>query len=209
MGVDETRYRSIIGHMSRPRTVTDVEVFEALRAVVAEVGPAAWTLRQVSTRVGLSAPTLVQRFGTKRGLLAAFLTDEADRVPEAFLGPKSHPDPLAKLEQALLVAVDDVEGDIRAAARLGALRQMAAADPEMRGFVRRAARLRRKGIRKWLKRATKKRQLRRSTRTRALARAVEVAVEGALVTGALHSPGSLRRWVRRSIRRTVKPARKG
>lgn len=55
----------------RRRTVHDREVLAAVARIAAQQGPHAFTLADVSAEVGLSPGTLIQRFGTKRGLLLA------------------------------------------------------------------------------------------------------------------------------------------
>jgi AcrR family transcriptional regulator len=67
--------------MARPRLVDDDAILDATRRVLAEVGPAKLTLAAVGARVGLAPPTLMQRFGNKRGLLLA----SAARSPQLVL----------------------------------------------------------------------------------------------------------------------------
>src|SRR5881409_1718265 len=57
--------------LARPRLVSDDAILEATRQVLAESGPVKLTLATVGARVGLAPPTLMQRFGSKRGLLLA------------------------------------------------------------------------------------------------------------------------------------------
>ena len=57
--------------MARPRLVSDDVILDATRQVLAELGPVKLTLAAVGARVGLAAPTLVQRFDSVRGLLLA------------------------------------------------------------------------------------------------------------------------------------------
>lgn len=76
--------------MTRPRTVSDESILDATLTVVQRVGPARVTLAAVAAEVGLSAATLVQRFGTQRDLLLAAdrqaieaWVSSLDRVTEA------------------------------------------------------------------------------------------------------------------------------
>src|SRR4051794_39681093 len=55
----------------RPRGVEDAVILRAAVEVISRVGPAGFTLAAVAGEVGLVAGTLVQRFGSKRGLLLA------------------------------------------------------------------------------------------------------------------------------------------
>src|SRR5215831_8245675 len=58
----------------RPRTVSDDQIFAATARAVTRLGPTRLTLADVADEVGLSAAALVQRFGSKRGLLLAFVS---------------------------------------------------------------------------------------------------------------------------------------
>jgi AcrR family transcriptional regulator len=189
--------------MSRPRSVSDRRIFEALREVLGAVGPVEWTLQNLADRAGLTPPTLVQRFGSKRALLAAYLADSADATPKSFRSTSPDGDVLARLETALLEEIGGGDADPAHVAHHLALRQLAAADAELRPLVRRAARRRRKAIRKLLREAIDAGQLRRSTRVRKLARAVEVTAEGAVATWAVHRTRPLPAWLRRDLRRAL------
>lgn len=70
--------------MARPRSVDDEVVLDAVRVVLAQVGPAGLTLAAVGKVAGLAPATLVQRFGSKRGLLLASAERSADMVRRAY-----------------------------------------------------------------------------------------------------------------------------
>lgn len=57
--------------MPRPRTVDNATIFTAAATVMRREGPAKLTLARIASEAGLAAPTLVQRFGSKAGLLRA------------------------------------------------------------------------------------------------------------------------------------------
>jgi len=59
--------------MPRVKTISDDEVLDRALAVLLERGPHRFTLPDVSRAVGLSPSTLIQRFGSKRGLMDAVL----------------------------------------------------------------------------------------------------------------------------------------
>jgi AcrR family transcriptional regulator len=65
----------------RPRGVDDAVILRAAVEVIGRVGPAKLTLAAVADEVGLVPGTLVQRFGSKRGLLLA-LAERAVRDAE-------------------------------------------------------------------------------------------------------------------------------
>ncbi len=59
--------------MARPRKIADVDVVEAVAALIARDGPNALTFSSASAVTGLSPATLVQRYGTRDALLRAGL----------------------------------------------------------------------------------------------------------------------------------------
>ena len=62
----------------RPRLASDADILAGALRAITRLGPVRLTLAEVAREVGLSAPTLVQRFGSKRGLLLAL----AKQAPE-------------------------------------------------------------------------------------------------------------------------------
>lgn len=56
--------------MARPRTITDERLLTAAGVAISRLGPA-FTLADVAREAGVAAGTLVQRFGSKHGLLVA------------------------------------------------------------------------------------------------------------------------------------------
>lgn len=59
--------------MARPRKISDVDVVEAVAALLARDGPAALTFAAASDATGLSPATLVQRYGSRDAMLQAAL----------------------------------------------------------------------------------------------------------------------------------------
>src|SRR5690606_26927491 len=67
--------------MARPRTVSDEAILDAAFAVMQRGGgPEALTFASVGKEAGLSPATLVQRFGTRAGLLRAALLRLWDKL---------------------------------------------------------------------------------------------------------------------------------
>ena len=69
----------------RPRGIDDAAILRATVDVIGRVGPVGLTLAAVASEVGLVPGTLVQRFGSKRGLLLA-LAERAAEDADALLG---------------------------------------------------------------------------------------------------------------------------
>jgi AcrR family transcriptional regulator len=64
----------------RPRSVSDASILEATARMISRVGPVRLTLADVGEEVGLAPATLLQRFGSKRGLLLALVEQSVDAV---------------------------------------------------------------------------------------------------------------------------------
>ena len=91
--------------MPRPRTASDAEILEGAIRAISRVGPGRLTLTEVGREVGLSPATLLQRFGSKRGLLLALAEHAATSIDECFDAARRAADsPLG----ALLVAATDM-----------------------------------------------------------------------------------------------------
>jgi AcrR family transcriptional regulator len=88
----------------RPRGIDDAAILRATIDVIGREGPAGLTLAAVAGEVGLVPGTLVQRFGSKRGLLLA-LAERSANEAGVLLGRAraEHPSALAALA-ALIVA---------------------------------------------------------------------------------------------------------
>jgi AcrR family transcriptional regulator len=77
-------YTMQANRMPRARTVPDDAVLAAAARVVRRSGPAGFTLAAVGEEAGLSAATLVQRYGSKRALLLAVAETGLDAIGSAF-----------------------------------------------------------------------------------------------------------------------------
>lgn len=134
--------------MARPRTIPDDEVFAAIRRLLAEGGEKAVAFSSVGRATGLAAPTLVQRYGSREGMLRAALAAAWDGLDtatqraeaEAPLNPKG----AAALLKALgggpgelrLLAVDFRDPDLRARAEAWRARVIAALATRLGGGSR-------------------------------------------------------------------------
>src|SRR5258708_35209745 len=82
--------------MSRVKVTPDADVLTATIRVISRVGPTRLTLADVAADAGLAPATLLQRFGSKRGLLLAVAEQSMAGVGECFArGRGAHRSPLA------------------------------------------------------------------------------------------------------------------
>jgi AcrR family transcriptional regulator len=69
--------------MARPRRISDEDVLAGALKVMFRNGPAEFTLAAVAAEAGIAPPTLVQRFGDKRGLLLRALAQDNEAFAAA------------------------------------------------------------------------------------------------------------------------------
>lgn len=197
-------YRALA--MPRPKTVDDDAVLDAALAVVGRVGPGGLTLSAVGDEVGLSAATLVQRFGSKRDLLLAVAARGADRGGEALReSARRHRSPLRALVVGLGTMTAGVETPEAFANHLAFL-QTDLADPAFHEHALRHARGMRDEIAALLEAAVEAGEI-APCDVRRLASAVQSAYNGAMITWAVHRRGRLETWVRREVETLLDPRR--
>jgi len=194
--------------MARPRTVSDAEILMALHAVVGRLGPVRMTLADVASEVGLSAATLVQRFGSKRGLLLAFARAGAETADQCFIGVRArHASPLDALIAAATLMTQSMGSPEELANGLAFL-QIDIGDREFRKYALESFEKTHAGYRALLEDAVKAGEL-KPCDTSKLAHAVSAVAGGSLIAWAVWQRGSAERWVRRDLETLLAPHRKG
>src|ERR687892_59076 len=114
----------------RPRTKDDATILDAAGRIISRMGPAKFTLADIAREVGLSAATLVQRFGSKRGLMLALAGSARDSVEACFAAVRAaNPSPLNALLAAATEMTKCVESPDEMANHLAFL-QTDLSDPE-------------------------------------------------------------------------------
>jgi AcrR family transcriptional regulator len=185
--------------MARPRTVDDEAVLAAASQVVNRVGPSRLTLQRVADEVGLSAPTLVQRFGSKRGLLLAMGDQAAAGWPEVFAAARARTQsPLDSLVGALVDLTSHVATP-EAMANSIAFLQIDLSDPEFHERAVASMRRMRDLMAELLAEAVEAGELGPGTDTVALADSVMNAYNGALISWAIFREGRLADRLRREL----------
>lgn len=177
-----------------PRTgpvVSDERVFAAIVDVISDVGPAELTLARIGERAGLTAGALVQRFGSKQGLLAAFAARSVENVRAVFTdAARRHP------ADAWAAAVDGLVRlslglrDRRAFANHLAWFALELADDELRPLATTHHR-------------SVQAELARLLGSAAAARQLRAFHQGALLLWAVEGRGDLEPFLRRELRRAV------
>jgi AcrR family transcriptional regulator len=189
--------------MPRKKTLPDAEVLAAAGRVLADLGPRRFTLADVAQEAGLSAATLVQRFGSKRALLLAFAAHAADQARQPFDECAETAEPLLALRRALLLA-SRATTDRRELAHSVAFLLEDLSDDELRAHAARHALSTESSIRELLDLAVRLGQLRANDTAR-LARALQAAWNGAWIQWGIRGRGSLTGWIAAVIDTVLDP----
>lgn len=166
----------------RPRTVSDEQIILATMKVAGKVGPRDLTLAKVAKVAGVSPATLMQRFGSKRGLLLAMARSAV-----------SHEDPyLAEYRRTSRTALEALRRYLLCFAELAsspkeyannlAFLHIDLTDPEFYRYLRQVSEVQERSVRTLVEEAMAAKQLARGN--------------AGVVTGLLLSivSGSLMRW---------------
>jgi AcrR family transcriptional regulator len=190
----------------RPRTVPDEQILGAAHRAMSRLGPAKLTLAAVATEAGLSAATLVQRFGSKRGLMLALWAGAVDGIDACFamLRP-AHPSPLA----AVLAAATEMSRHTKSPEEMAnhlAFLQIDLSDPEFHRNMLAMSRRTEDGYRALLDEAIAAGELIRCDTGR-LARAINAMAGGSLIGWAVFREGPAEKWVERDVETLLEPYR--
>lgn len=186
----------------RPLTVSTADILAATTRVVGRRGLARLTLADVSVEVGLAPATLVQRFGSKRGLLLAVAAEtSADVAGKLETARRAAGSPLEALHAALAAIVADIDRPETLANHL-ALLQMDLSDPEFHRHALDHWRAMHEGIRTLIEDAMRAGELAGCDPGR-LAEAVRVTFDGAQINWAIHPQGPLERRLRAEVEFTL------
>jgi AcrR family transcriptional regulator len=167
--------------------MSDTDVLAAAARAVAANGLPNLTLATVAREAGLSPATLVQRFGSKRGLLLALAERSAPGVPESFERARataSTGSPLAVLH----VAMAGFAGGVRSRGELAnhlTFLHMDLTDPQFHIHARAHAEAMNGEIAALLTEAVAAGELTAEADVERLARAVLVTFNGSMITWAL------------------------
>jgi AcrR family transcriptional regulator len=189
----------------RPRKVSDSQLFAATHSVMSSVGPRELTLAVIAKEAGVTAAVLVQRFGSKRGLLLALSAKYSDGAGEFIQAlAKQHASPLAAL-RAYADCMAGMAASPAALARSLAYLQIDMTDPDFRRHLVKQARATRAGLRRLVEAALEAGELDRSARPRQLARTIETVLSGSMITWGFYREGNAARWMRADLDAVLAP----
>jgi AcrR family transcriptional regulator len=182
--------------MGRHPIASEGQVVDAAVRVISRRGLAQLTLAEVASEAGLAAPTLIQRFGSKRGLLLAIARKSEGRIAQQFASVESSP--LEALVDGLAGMAGPTQTPGEIANHLSFL-QLDLTDPEFRALAQAHSRAFQRAVAVLLEQAVAAGEI-PSGDTDQLAHSVQVAFSGTLVQWAIDGSGSLADALRREIR---------
>jgi AcrR family transcriptional regulator len=190
----------------RPRTKDDATILDAAGRIISRMGPAKFTLADVAREVGLSAATLVQRFGSKRGLMLALAGSARDSVEACFAAVRTaNASPLKALVAAATEMTKYVQSPEEMANHLAFL-QTDLSDPDFYSVMLENSIRIEAGYRGLLDDAVAAGELKPCNTVR-LARAVGAMSGGSLIGWAVYREGTAEAWVRADLATLLDPYR--
>ncbi len=194
----------------RPRTVDDNTILEAAFRVISKIGPDRVTLADVGAEAGLSAATLVQRFGSKRELMLSILRHACQAADARFLtAMTSHESPLESLFLAAIDRVDPREGPQMVANRL-AFYLTSLDDPEFYALALGNSNTAVAGYKRMVEMAIEAGELTEGPLdAEQLAQMIHTVMTGSILTWTVSRQGSLRGKMRRDLDVALRPYRRG
>ena len=172
--------------------------------MIGRVGPVRLTLADVGGAVGLSPATLLQRFGSKRGLLLALVERSVASVDRSFRDRRAA---AASAVEAVVAAASDMAEHMHTPEELAnnlAFLQIDLSDPEFHALALEYSRRVRAGYRALLDDAVQAGEL-DACDTAALASALQGVAAGSLLNWAIHRDGTVVDWVRRDVEMVITP----
>lgn len=192
--------------VSRHRGLTDDQVIAAAVRAIGRDGPSRLTLAGVAREAGLAPATLLQRFGSKRGLLFGAARAGTAGLAECFAQARArNRSPLRSVFAAVEMMARMAETPDALANRLAFL-QIDLTDPDFRRLAREHARAAEHGYQALLEAAVAAGELVRCDTAR-LARVIHALAGGSLLAWAIHREGPVTAWLRRDLETVLKPLR--
>lgn len=189
----------------RPRGVEDAVILRAAADVIGRVGPVGLTLAVVAREVGLVPGTLVQRFGSKRGLLLA-LAERSAKNADALPGRvrEEHESALEALAALIVEPMASMATPETFANHLAFL-CIDLTDPQFRQHALAIHQAQGRAIEALLTESLLTGELRAGTDIAALARSVQAITSGAGLIWALDRQETLVQRLRQELNNVLSP----
>jgi|RhiMetdeSRZDD1v2_1073273.scaffolds.fasta_scaffold34610_3 AcrR family transcriptional regulator len=189
--------------MSRPKATSDADLLAAAHRVVMRLGPNL-TLADVAREAGVSAATLVQRFGSKRGLLLAFAATGAAGMSAEFARIRQHSRSALAAVYATADCMASMAETPQMLANSVAFLQIDLTDPDFQKHAHAHSRAMQAGLEVLLNEAVSEGDLMCRDTSR-LARAVQTMIGGSLLQWAIDRDGKVHDRLREDLDTLLKP----
>ncbi len=182
----------------RPRETSDEHILAATARVMQRCSPSQLTLADVAKEAGVVPATLIQRFGTKRGLLLTLCRTAPGAVPQQFAAARAkYKSPLRALIE-LYAECTAFAPTPEAVANGLAYLQVDLTDPDFHAITLAQFRALRRETHRLLDAAVAARELRPCV-TAELARLIQHLNGGAMLSWAVYRKGPVASWVRQDL----------
>ncbi len=175
--------------------------------VISRSGPADLTLADVAREIGLAPATLLQRFGSKRGLLLAVARASSGGVDQCFAQVRAaNPSPLT----AIFASLEEMTrfcNTPESMANSLAFLQIDLTDPDFHRIALENSRAIQAGYRALVEDAIAARELVPCDADR-VARTLQVTASGSMLGWAIVREGALIDWLRRDLETLLDPLRR-
>ena len=188
----------------RPRETSDEEILAATARAMQRFSPTQLTLAHVAKEAGVVPATLIQRFGTKRGLLLAMCSTVPVAVPQQFAAAREkYKSPLKALVE-LYVGCSSFASTPESMANGLAYLQNDLTDPEFHAITLAQFKALREETRKLLDEAVAGGELVKCD-TAQLARLIQQVNGGSMLNWAVFRQGTLASWLCRDLEALLRP----
>ena len=188
----------------RTRLKPDSDILVSAVRVIERLGPSRFTLADVGREAGVAPATLLQRFGSKRGLLLAIASQGASGVHEEFRRIRTESRSPLRGVEAVARCMAQMAKTPEALANHLAFLEIDLADPDFHRLALAHARQFSAELRTLLEDAVRAGELRRCPVAR-LARAVQSLMGGSLLNWAIYREGKADAWIAADLGILLKP----
>ena len=190
--------------MPRPRRISDGEILLATARVMGRVPPRELTLALVGKEAGLAPATLLQRFGSKLGLLQALAQAGAEGMPDALVGVRARFASPTQAIEAYLAGFSMLAPSADALTNNLAYLQHDMAEPTLRRPTQAMFAAHERALRTLLDDALTAGEL-IGADAESLARTLLAVVQGTLIIWGVHRVKSVSAAIRKEVRGVLRP----
>jgi AcrR family transcriptional regulator len=190
----------------RTKLKPDSEILLGAVRVIERLGPSRFTLADVGKEAGIAPATLMQRFGSKRGLLLAIASQGASGVPEEFARIRAGSRSPLRAVEAVARCMAQMARTPGALANHLAFLEIDLCDPDFHRLALAQAREFGAQYRALLDEAVRAGELRKCSTAR-LARSIQSMIGGSLLNWAIYREGKADRWIAADLNTLLDPYR--